>query len=189
MGDINTALTNFNGLITSLNKKIQDPATSATDKTYYEGLLDKANTAYTNVVGYTSTLLNNYNGEIVSKTSLENSLDDLKYITKKIDDDQDKVIDSLNAQKSTKMKEIQFNAYFAQMNNYNVNIMKILVLSSILMMVNIYLYTRKYISDSIYTIITIIIISITIIIISKMIYSEFQRSNYDFNTFKWPDPA
>ena len=129
------------------------------------------------------------NTDIEISQNYDENLDTIENIMNNVTAEKQTLAKKLIQEKTTQMKQIQFNAYFAQMNNYNVNIMKILVVSSLLMMINIFLYTRKYISDNIYTIITVIIISITIIIITTMIYSEFRRSNYDFTTFKWTDPS
>ena len=186
MESLNIAITNLTSIISTLDN-LQKTGT-ACSTTNVSTLLTQANLAYNNVVLYASESLDETGKLLSSNTDMVDSLNNLTGIAKEMNYEQKKIINSLNTQKSTKMKEIQFNAYYAQMNSYNANIMKILVLSSVLMMINIYLYTRKYISDNIYTIISIIIISITIIIISRMIYSEFRRSNYNFNTFNWTQP-
>lgn len=192
MGDLSIAIDNLNAIITELQRIMAtctDPNSCPPQtKDRYQSLLDQATVALNSFYRYSSETLAAYNDALISNDNLANSLDDLTTIAKEMDTEQYKIITDLDTEKSTKMKQIQFNSYYAQMNSYNANIMKILVLSSILMMINIYLYTRKYISDHIYTIISIVIISITIIIISRMIYSEFQRSNYNFNTFKWAQP-
>ena len=116
------------------------------------------------------------------------TLNTLQKIIEEISQEKQNAVDKISILNSTKMKEIQFNSYFAQTNYYNVVVMKILVVSSLLMMLNIFLYIRKYTSENIYTIISIVIISITLIIIGNMIYSEYQRTNYNFNRYTWPKP-
>jgi len=91
----------------------------------------------------------------------------------------------INIEKSTKIKQIQFDNYFSQMHSYNVSIMKILVFSSILLMIDIFLFTKEIIPSSIYSLIAMIIIITTIAILFSMIYSEYQRSSYNFNVFVW----
>lgn len=186
MDSLNIAITNLTSIISTLNNLQQTGAACTT--TNVSTLLSQANLAYNNVISYASETLDETGNLLSMNSGMADSLNDLTGIAKEMNYEQEKIINSLNTQKSTKMKEIQFNTYYAQMNSYNANIMKILVLSSVLMMINIYLYTRKYIPDNIYTIISIVIISITIIIISRMIYSEFRRSNYNFNTFNWTQP-
>jgi len=189
MGDLQIALDKITANIKILTEMRQTQSLSKEEERTIDTLIANANLAFISASRYSNSMQTGYSAVAASAADSADTLSQLNEVLANIQLNQEEVIAKINIEKSTKMKQIQFNAYYAQMNNYNVNIMKILVVSSILMMINIFLYTKKYITDDIYTIITMIIISITIIIISTMIYSEFQRSNYNFTTFKWVKPS
>lgn len=101
-----------------------------------------------------------------------------------------KTLGLLKTAESTKLKQVQFNNYYAQKYNYNVIIMKILVFASVLVMICILLYTRDILPQVLYVPLIATIIAVTIIIIVTMIVSELRRSSDDFNKFWWYfDPA
>lgn len=130
---------------------------------------------------------NNENTEVtntyVKSIEATNFINDAKSILKKIYYENKNKLKNLKTKNSTKLKQIQFNNYFSQKYNYNVRIMKILVIASILIMICILLHTRSIIPDFLYTILLSAIIAITIIIIITMLMSEGMRSNTDFNEF------
>lgn len=187
MGELNIALTNLSSIIEDIQNILKENLPPEDKKTFIK-LLNNSRAAFTNFAGFASSEIKSLNETSLDASNNATILLDLQTIIRDIYEEKQATIQRISVLNSTKMKEIQFNSYFAQVNYYNVTIMKILVVSSILMMLNIFLYTRKYISDSIYTIISIIIITITMIVITKMIYSEYQRSNYNFDTFVWAKP-
>lgn len=111
-------------------------------------------------------------------------INDAKGILKRIFYENKNKLKELQTTNSTQMKQIQFNNYFSQKYNYNVRIMKILVTTSILVMICILLHTRDVIPDFLYKILLSVIIAISIIIIITMLVSESSRSNTNFNEFE-----
>jgi hypothetical protein len=94
-------------------------------------------------------------------------------------------IEFLKTQEATRLKQTQFNNYFSQKLNYNVAIMKILVLTSVLIMICIVLYTRNLMPKFLYVSLVALIVSIAIIVVITMLISEFRRTTTDFNKFWW----
>jgi len=187
MGELGTALNSLSLNIEDIQNILKEDL-SQQDKKTFERLLDNSRVSFTKFSEFAKNEIEELNKSGLSASASATALEQLQSIISEIAAEKQMTIENINLLNSTKMKEVQFNSYFAQVNYYNVMIMKILVLSSILMMINIFLYTRKYSSEKIYVIISIIIISVTLIVLTKMIYSEYQRTNYSFNTFHWFKP-
>lgn len=188
MGDLKNSLNSLATIIEDIVNILKSDSLTNDERITFTNLLDTSRSAFGNFSRF-SFNINKELGDSLQKTSeTTNTLETLQQIIDEISQEKQTAIDKISILNSTKMKEIQFNSYFAQTNYYNVVIMKILVVSSLLMMINIFLYTRKYTSENIYTIISIVIISITLVIIGNMIYSEYQRTNYNFNRYNWPKP-
>jgi hypothetical protein len=94
-------------------------------------------------------------------------------------------IEFLKTQEATRLKQTQFNNYFSQKLNYNVAIMKILVLTSVLIMICIVLYTRNLMPKFLYVSLVALIVSIAVIVVITMLVSEYRRTTTDFNKFWW----
>ena len=188
MGDLRNALNNLTTIIEDIQNILKEDNLTQEEKKTFTKLLYTSRSAFENFAYFSLNANNSINASAKAASEDSSTLDTLRNIINEILREKQAAIDKIGVLNSTKIKEIQFNSYFAQINYYNVAIMKILVVSSILMMINIFLYIKKFTSDNIYTIISIIIISITLIIITNLIYSEYQRTNYNFTRFNWPKP-
>lgn len=188
MGDLKNALNNLSIIIEDIQNILKDDNLTKDERITFTNLLDTSRNAFGNFARFSYDANNKISASAQAASESDSTLETLQKIIDEISQEKQTAVDKITVLNSTKMKEIQFNSYFAQTNYYNVAIMKILVLASLVMMINIFLYTKKYTSDNIYTIMSIIIISITLIIIINMIYSEYQRTNYNFNRFNWPKP-
>lgn len=127
----------------------------------------------------------NVNETITKAIEAEVFIREAKELLNEIYKDDEERLKNMKVSESTQLKQIQFNNYFSQKYNYNVGIMKVLVFTSILLMICIILHTRSLIPDSIYTILLSIIISIALIVIVIMLISEARRSNTDFSNYQW----
>ena len=112
-----------------------------------------------------------------------NFINDAKGLLKRIFYENKNKLKNIKTTNSTQLKQIQFNNYFSQKYKYNVRIMKILVITSTLVMTCILLHTRDIIPDFIYTILISVIIAVAIIVIITMLISESRRSKTNFNEF------
>uniref|UniRef100_A0A6C0HR11 Uncharacterized protein n=1 Tax=viral metagenome TaxID=1070528 RepID=A0A6C0HR11_9ZZZZ len=185
MSDIGNALSNIQKIIKNITATLQKQNISSENKDLLTKILSSAQESY---IQFTEIANKNYNNN--SKLTndyaiMSNTVNDANTIIQEISDNYEDAIQKINIEKSTKIKKIQFNSYSAQMNNYNVTIMKILVFSSVLLMIDIFLFTNNILPNSIYSFIAIIIVIVTSITLISMIYSEYQRSSYNFNVFNW----
>jgi hypothetical protein len=188
MGDLKNSLNSLATIIEDIVNILKNDSLTKEERITFTNLLDTSRGAFGNFARFSYDTNQQLGASARMASENASTLVSLQQIIDEISQEKQTAIDKISILNSTKMKEIQFNSYFAQTNYYNVAVMKILVVSSLLMMINIFLYTRKYTSENIYTIMSIIIISITLVIVGNMIYSEYQRTNYNFNRYNWPKP-
>jgi len=188
MGDLKNSLNSLATIIEDIVNILKNDNLTKDERITFTNLLDTSRNAFGNFSRYSYNTNKTLSDSAKTTFETTSTLDTLKKIIDEISQEKQTAVDKISILNSTKMKEIQFNSYFAQMNYYNVAVMKILVVSSLLMMINIFLYIKKYTSENIYTVMSIVIISITLVIIGNMIYSEYQRTNYNFNRYNWPKP-
>jgi len=189
MGDLKNALTSLSTNIEEIQNILKEDNLTKEEQATFTRLLYSARNAFGDFARFSYGANSAVEASALSASENGNALTTLNNIIDEITREKQTTLDKISVLNSTALKKVQFNSYFAQMNYYNVVIMKILVFSSLLMMLNIFLYIKKYKSDNVYTIISVIIISATLIILINMIYSEYQRTNYNFNRFSWPKPT
>lgn len=185
MSNLKDGLTNIHAMIEKITTTLQEKTLSDDQKNTLEGLLENAQLGQLQISESFADLLEQHKQMLGSSNASTNALNDANLVIQEITDNYEAALEKINIEKSTKIRQIQFNNYFSQMHSYNVNIMKILVVSSVLLMIVIYLYTKNIIPKTIYTFISVIIVVISFLILFSMVYSEFQRSSYNFNVFNW----
>jgi hypothetical protein len=187
MSGVDEIITNLQEIIKTSTYDLQN-VQNGTLSSEYKSNLETINTNANNTLIQFLEDKNNRNTQVtdtyIKSIEATNFINDAKGILKRIFYENKNKLKELETTNSTQMKQIQFNNYFSQKYNYNVRIMKILVTTSILVMICILLHTRDVIPDFIYTILLSVIISISMIIIITMLFSESLRSKTDFNEFE-----
>jgi len=183
MSNLGNALNNIKTIIQNITTTLQKPSITSENKQLLNTLLTSAQQSYIQFAEVLANTQKNMTTMSSEYGELETTVNDANAIIEEISENYENALQKINIEKSTKIKQIQFNNYFSQMHSYNVSIMKVLVFSSVLLMIDIFLFKKEIIPSTIYTFIAMIIIIITVIILSVMIYSEYQRSSYNFNVF------
>lgn len=187
MSGVDEIITNLQEIINTSTYDLQN-IQNGTLSSEYTSNLQTINTNANNTLIQFLEDKNNRNTQVtdtyIKSIEATNFINDAKGILKRIFYENKNKLKELQTTNSTQMKQIQFNNYFSQKYNYNVRIMKILVTTSILVMICILLHTRDVIPDFIYTILLSVIISISMIIIITMLFSESLRSKTNFNEFE-----
>lgn len=185
---LSISIDNLQTIIDQSTTILQSPNLSATEKAQIQGMLTSAHSALSGLL----TSENNKNtafGESYTQASEAMTfVNQAKSLLDNMYTDETNELNNLRITNATQLKQIQFNNYFSQKYNYNVGIMKILVITSVLLMICIFLHTRNLIPSFLYTIILAIIIAVAVIIIFTMLISEVKRSNTNFNEFQWAPP-
>ena len=185
MSNLGNALNNIQTIIQNITTTLQKPSITSENKQLLNTLLTSAQQSYIQFAEVLANTQKNMTTMSSEYNEIGNTVNDANTIIQEISENYENALQKINIEKSTKIKQIQFNNYFSQMHSYNVTIMKILVFSSILLMIDIFLFTKEIIPSTIYSLFAMIILIITIVTISVMIYSEYQRSSYNFNVFDW----
>ena len=185
---LSNSIDNLQTIIDQSTIILQSPNLSATEKAQIQGMLTSAHSALSGLL----TSENNKNtafGESYTQASEAMTfVNQAKSLLDNMYTDETAELNNLRTTNATQLKQIQFNNYFSQKYNYNVGIMKILVITSVLLMICIFLHTRNLIPSFLYTIILAIIIAVAVIIVFTMLISEVKRSNTNFNEFQWAPP-
>jgi hypothetical protein len=185
--DFNEITTKLKNISDNTTYILQTPHNNISPKIKNE--LTNLNTQANNALVDLLSFQNNNNTQIsdtyVKAMQANTFINEAKTLLKRIEYENKNKLQNLRTTNTTQLKQIQFNNYFSQKYSYNVKIMKILVITSILLMICILLHTRDIIPDFLYTILLSVIISISIIIIITMLISEMQRSKTNFNAFNW----
>ena len=185
MSNLGNALNNIQTIIQNITTTLQKPNITSENRALLTNLLGSANESYIQFADVLSGTQRNM-ATLTSETNeVATTINDANTIMQDLSEKYEEALGKINIEKSTKIKQIQFNNYFSQLNSYNVSIMKVLVFSSLLLMIDIFLFTKEIIPSTIYTLIAMIIVITTIVILFSMIYSEYQRSSYNFNVFVW----
>ena len=185
---LSNSIDNLQTIIDQSTIILQSPNLSATEKAQIQGMLTSAHSALSGLL----TSENNKNtafGESYTQASEAMTfVNQAKSLLDNMYTDETTELNNLRTTNATQLKQIQFNNYFSQKYNYNFGIMKILVITSVLLMICIFLHTRNLIPSFLYTIILAIIIAVAVIIVFTMLISEVKRSNTNFNEFQWAPP-
>jgi len=175
----------LNAVIGKLSTSLSSPGYSETQKANMIDMLGQLQGAQLSSIGYMAGS-NLGTAETIDKAEMANKfLNDAQQLLDDMYTQDGNTLNYLKTAKSTKLKETQFNNYFSQKYNYNIAIMKILVLTSILIMICILLYTRNLMPKFLYVSLVSMIVAITIIVIVTMLISEYRRTNTDFSKFWW----
>jgi len=187
--ELNTTISELQNMQHQVSRQIRadqnNPSSNANQLQALQSINSQTQVALSNLYSYANNTNSNMSEAIAKSLEAEVFIKEAKGLLQDIYKDDQKRLDNMKINESTQLKEIQFNNYFSQKYNYNVGIMKILVVTSVLLMICIILHTRSLIPDFIYTILLSIIISIALIIIVTMLISEARRSNTTFTNFKW----
>jgi len=171
--------------IDSVNEKLKQGNLTADQRKEYGDLLAQLYSSRGNLATYGSTNSDEVAGAVNEASNALQFMNDAKGLLNDMYINDEKTINYLKTTQATKLKQTQFNNYFSQKYNYNVAIMKILVLTSVLLMICILLYTRNLLPKFLYISLVVTIIVISVITIVFMLISELRRSNTDFNKFWW----
>jgi len=187
--DLNSVISELQGIQGNVSQKIlayqSDPTASSEQTQLLITINAQTQKAMANLLSYTNNSNTNTSQAITKALEAEIFIKEAKGLLQDIYKEDQERLGNMKVDESTQLKEIQFNNYFSQKYNYNVGIMKILVVTSVLLMICILLHTRNLIPDFVYTILLSIIISVALIIIVTMLISEARRSNTDFTNFRW----
>lgn len=187
--ELNTTISELQSMQHQVSRQIRadqnNPGSNANQLQALQSINSQTQVALSNLYSYANNTNSNMSEAIAKSLEAEVFIKEAKGLLQDIYKEDQKRLENMKIDESTQLKEIQFNNYFSQKYNYNVGIMKILVVTSVLLMICIILHTRSLIPDFIYTILLSIIISIALIIIVTMLISEARRSNTTFTNFKW----
>jgi hypothetical protein len=186
---LNDSIDNLRAIIQETTNVLQSNMNlSSSDKARMQGINTSAHASLIQLTGLVNDRSTDFGNAYTQALKASKFVNEAKGLLDNMYNDETKKLNDLYTTNSTQLKQIQFNNYFSQKYNYNVGIMKILVATSILLMICIFLHTRDLIPTVLYTILLAVIISIALIIIVTMLISEIQRSNTNFNEFQWADP-
>ena len=120
MGDLQNALNNLTTIIEDIQNILKEDNLTQEEKKTFTNLLYTSRSAFENFA-YFSYNANKSVGDSAQVAS-ENAaaLTTLQKIIDEISQEKQTTIDKLSVLNSTRLKQIQFNAYFAQVNYYNV---------------------------------------------------------------------
>jgi hypothetical protein len=187
--ELNTTISELQSMQHQVSRQIRadqnNPSSNANQLQALQSINSQTQVALSNLYSYANNTNSNMSEAIAKSLEAEVFIKEAKGLLQDIYKEDQKRLENMKIDETTQLKEIQFNNYFSQKYNYNVGIMKILVVTSVLLMICIILHTRSLIPDFIYTILLSIIISIALIIIVTMLISEARRSNTTFTNFKW----
>ena len=187
--ELNTTISELQSMQHQISRQIRvdqnNPSANANQLQALQSINNQTQVALSNLYSYANNTNSNMSEAITKSLEAEVFIKEAKGLLQDIYKDDQKKLNNMKINESTQLKEIQFNNYFSQKYNYNVGIMKVLVITSVLLMICIILHTRSLIPDFIYTILLSIIISIALIVIVTMLISEARRSNTTFTNFKW----
>lgn len=188
--DLNDVITNLRTIIDQTTTVLQTRANlTPTEQARLQGINTSANASLIQLMDLQSSRNTQVGNTYTQATQASIFVNEAADLIRSMFEEETINLNDLKILNSTQMKQIQFNNYFSQKYNYNVGIMKVLVIASILLMICILLHTRNLIPDFLYTIILAIIISISIIIVVTMMISEYRRTNTNFNEFRWSTPS
>jgi hypothetical protein len=188
MSTVNDAISSLRTIITQSTDVLSKNLISPSEKAQMEGIQSSAYTALSQILTSTNQTNTGFGQAYASAEDAAGFINEAKGLLDQMYEDDTNELNNLRTTNSTQLKQIQFNNYFAQRYNYNVGIMKVLVITSVLLMICIFLHNKSLLPTFLYTILLSIIIAVAVIIVFTMLISEIKRSNTNFNEFQWASP-
>ena len=186
---LNDAISSLREIITQTTEVLQTKSNlSATGQAQMVGIQSSANAALSQLLTSANQTYTNVGQAYVGTEDALSFIAEAKELLDQMYKDETDELNNLKTTNSTQLKQIQFNNYFAQRYNYNVGIMKVLVITSVLLMICIFLHSKSILPTFLYTILLSIIIAVAVIVVFTMLISEMKRSNTNFNEFQWASP-
>ena len=186
---LNEAIINLRTIIDETTSALESNTNlSPSQQASLQGINTSAQASLIQLMGLYNDTNTSFGQAYTAATQAANFVNEAQTLLNNMYNEEKKNLYNLKTLNATQLKQIQFNNYFSQKYNYNVAIMKILVVTSILLMICILLHTRSIIPTFLYTILLAVIIAVALIIIVTMLLSEFRRSNTNFNEFQWSSP-
>lgn len=186
---LNNAINSLRTIITQTTDVLQTKTNlSPSEQAQMQGIQNSAHAALSQLLTSSNDMYTNFGNTYVGAQESMTFIEEAKALLDQMYHDDTIELNDLQTTNSTQLKQIQFNNYFSQRYNYNVGIMKVLVITSVLLMICIFLHSRSLLPTFLYTILLSIIIAVGIIIVFTMLISEIKRSNTDFNEFQWASP-